>query len=223
MQFEVFAEGGSLLPSFQFDGALRGARFDKIGTALFEANPISAPLSLSLAVKGRGRSADEFMRSLAGQGQVEFAEGQLNFIDVSRLAFANERLSDEAMVPEITLEPDATSEPDVTQEVMLAREALAAVSGSTPISRALGVIEIKNGVVNLINGEIILPRSQPVIPIDVLIDVPNYSLSLDMAFVPKANRNRLHRLAITGPLDAPSLLFGLEDRSNLSVDQDVPR
>ena len=103
MQFEVFAEGGSLLPSFQFDGALRGARFDKIGTALFEANPISAPLSLSLAVKGRGRSADEFMRSLAGQGQVEFAEGQLNFIDVSRLAFANERLSDEAMVPEITL------------------------------------------------------------------------------------------------------------------------
>jgi hypothetical protein len=207
MEFEVFAEGGSLLPSFQFDGALRDARFDAIGAALFEQTPISAPLSIRLSVKGRGRSADEFMRSLTGQGAVEFAEGQLNFIDVSRLSLGEERASGEADIA----------------DPLSARDALNAVSGSTPIGRALGIIEVKNGVINVVNGEIILRPTYPIIPIDISIDMPNYSLSLDMAFEPSLDDDRVYRLALTGPLNAPSLLFGLEDRSSLPEDQTLPR
>lgn len=171
------AEGGSLLPSFQLSGSIKQLDVSKLSMSLFGREVGKAEVNGQFALKGRGRSAEGFMRGLTGTVQLESGKGEVIGLDFDRLLLFSGEI----------------------QEGQALR--LSDVTGSTSFGRAEFLGSLQDGVLLIEKGDLTTATNEG-LSLFGSLDIFGQKYQTDVAFI---SNNVAPVIEIRGALDQPVL------------------
>ena len=181
MSVEVRLRGDEM-PALQLALGVQDADLEKVSAMMFNTPFATGALDVTLQMEGRGRSLLGLISSLSGRGAVQADGGVIKGFDLALYSNGLDKIE--------------------KIEELVALDAQAFAGGATAYTKAVGVLDVKDGVVRLAAPEFVVPGART--QLDAFLDLPRQSLDTKLSVALDKPKNApSFQITVTGEIDQP--------------------